>query len=115
MEKSNEFVFADTAKKEDLGGGISRQILGYNPDLMMVKVWFEEGAIGYIHKHPHSQVTYIVSGEFDVNVGGVVNRMKAGDCTYMPPNVEHGSVCIKAGAVLDTFNPKRDDFLASAV
>jgi quercetin dioxygenase-like cupin family protein len=113
METSPEFIFAESTRKEDLGNGISRQILGYNQELMLVKVWFSEGAVGYIHKHKHSQVTYVESGEFDVNIGGVIKRMKAGDCTYMPPNVEHGSVCIQAGVMIDTFSPKRDDFLGA--
>jgi quercetin dioxygenase-like cupin family protein len=111
INTSEEFIFGDSTKKEDLGGGITRQILGYNHELMMVKVWFKDGAEGYIHKHRHSQVTYIECGEFDVNVGGVIKRMTAGDSYYIPPEVEHGAICIKAGILLDTFSPRRDDFL----
>jgi len=108
---SEEFLFGDSVKKEELGGGITRQILGYNDELMVVKVWFEDGSEGYVHKHRHSQVTYIVSGEFDVNVGGVIKRMAGGDCYFIPPDVEHGALCIKAGILIDTFSPRRDDFL----
>jgi quercetin dioxygenase-like cupin family protein len=111
MSTSEEFVFGNAAKKESLGNGMTRQVLGHNQDLMVVRVWFEEGAEGYVHKHIHSQVAYIESGEFDVNVGGVIKRMTAGDCFFVPPNVDHGAVCIKAGVLLDTFSPRRDDFL----
>jgi quercetin dioxygenase-like cupin family protein len=111
MSTSEKFVFGSAAKKECLGNGMTRQVLGHNSDLMVVRVWFEEGAEGYVHKHIHSQVAYVESGEFDVNVGGVIKRMTAGDCFFVPPNVDHGAVCIKAGVLLDTFSPRRDDFL----
>jgi quercetin dioxygenase-like cupin family protein len=113
ISSSEEFLFGDATRIEDLGGGISRQILGYNHELMVVKVWFESGSEGYLHKHRHSQVTYIVSGEFDVNIGGVIKRMAGGDCYFIPPNIEHGAICTKAGILIDTFSPKRDDFLGS--
>jgi quercetin dioxygenase-like cupin family protein len=111
MKTSEEFIDGQVAEIVNLGGGISRQILGYNHELMVVKVWFDAGAVGYLHQHRHSQVTYIESGEFDVNVGGVIKRMRAGDSFFMAPNIEHGSVCIKSGVMLDSFSPKRDDFL----
>ena len=111
MSSSKEFIRGNEAAKEDLGGGIVRQILGHNHEIMVVKVAFEQHAEGYVHKHRHSQVTYVERGEFDVNVGGVIQRLSAGDCFFIPPDVEHGAVCIKAGVLIDTFSPRRDDFL----
>lgn len=43
---SEPFVFGKDALWEDLGGGVKRQILGYDGQLMMVKVVFEKGAVG---------------------------------------------------------------------
>ncbi|WP_143873656.1 cupin domain-containing protein [Catenovulum sediminis] len=111
MNESNNFVFSEDVSIEDLGQGVTRQILGYNEELMVVKVWFDTGAEGYVHSHPHSQVTYVESGEFDVNVGGEIKQLKAGDSFYIPPYVEHGAVCKRAGILLDTFSPVREDFL----
>jgi quercetin dioxygenase-like cupin family protein len=37
--------------------------------------------------------------------------MKAGDCVYIPPDVDHGAVCVEAGVLLDMFSPIREDFL----
>ncbi len=108
--QSDRFLFGKDVLVEELDEGISRQILGHNDELMLVKVMFEAGSIGYEHKHVHSQVTYIISGVFDVTIDGVTKRQSAGDSSYMPPNVMHGSVCIEAGAILDTFSPIREDF-----
>ena len=111
--KKESAVFLSGAQLpvEDLGGGISRQMLGFNDNIMMVKGIFSTGSEGYLHHHIHSQVTYVESGEFEVTVGDETRTMVAGDSYYMAPNVEHGAVCKKAGVLLDVFSPLREDFL----
>lgn len=96
---------------QDLGDGIKRKILAYNDSLMVAEVHFETGAIGVLHSHPHEQITYVLSGEFEFNIGGEKKLIVAGDSTFKEPNIEHGAVCKKAGVLLDIFTPKRDDFL----
>lgn len=78
---------------------------------MQVKVEFEEGAIGKMHSHPHTQLTYVLSGEFEFTIGGETKIVREGDTLYKLPNVEHGCVCRKKGVLLDTFTPMREDFI----
>jgi quercetin dioxygenase-like cupin family protein len=111
MPATDAFVLSTEVEVENLGGGIKRQILGHDESLMVVKVWFEEGSIGYVHKHPHTQVTYVESGEFEVQVDDRKQILKAGDSFYIAPHLEHGAVCKKAGVLIDTFSPYRKDFL----
>lgn len=111
--QSDHFIFGKEAKVEDLGGGISRQFLGYNNSLMMVKIFFESGAEGYAHEHFHSQATYVESGVFDVTIGGVTQRQSAGDSYFIPPHIVHGAICVEAGVLIDTFSPMREDFFNS--
>lgn len=112
MEKQSAiFLSGQELPIEQLGDGISRQILGYNDQIMMVKVIFSAGSEGYLHHHFHSQVTYVESGEFEVTVAGETKTMVAGDSYFMPPNVEHGAVCKRAGVLIDVFSPVREDFL----
>lgn len=106
------FVLNHEAKLEDVGGGVTRKILAHDGIMMQVEVNFEDGAIGYMHAHPHEQVTYVVSGEFSFTVGDVTKIVKAGDSVYMEPNVMHGCECIKKGVLIDNFTPQREDFLA---
>jgi len=110
--ESSHFVFAEQIPVEEVGPGVNRQILGHNRELMVVRVEFATGSEGYVHEHYHSQVSYVESGEFDVNVNGVIKRLKAGDSFYIPPNLPHGAVCIKSGVLLDVFSPHREDFLS---
>lgn len=110
-KQSEKFVVADPGAVEHVDPGIKRQILGYGPDLMAVKVWFEEGAEGYQHDHPHVQVSYVESGEFEATIDGETKLLKAGDSFYVAPHQSHGAVCKKAGVLIDIFNPQREDFL----
>jgi len=93
------------------GAGVSRQVLGHDPELMMVRVTFEKGAVGYVHAHPHRQVTFIERGEFDFTVDGVTTRVVPGDSVFVPPDVPHGTVAVEEGSLIDVFAPARVDFL----
>lgn len=112
-DRNKSFLFAEDLATENLGGGITRQILGHGPDLMVVRVWFDDGAVGQIHKHPHSQSTYVESGKFEVFIDGQKTVLGAGDGFYVAPNLDHGAVCLEAGVLIDTFSPAREDFLIS--
>ena len=109
--RSDAFVFKQDVPEEVVGEGLVRQLLGYDQTLMVVRVAFDEGAEGYVHAHPHSQVTYVESGEFDVFIDGVEKRLGPGDSFYIQPNLDHGAVCRKAGVLIDVFSPAREDFL----
>ena len=93
------------------GEGVTRRVLGYSKDLMCVENTFEEGAVGALHHHPHTQSTYVVSGEFDFPIEGETKTVRAGDTMLKLNGVEHGCVCKKAGILLDIFNPMREDFV----
>lgn len=108
---SKLFMKGSEQARVDVGEGIVRQILGFDDSLLLARVSFENGSIGYTHAHPHSQVAYIESGVFDFSIGSEARRMEAGDCVYIPPNAEHGAVCVEAGVLLDIFSPCREDFL----
>ncbi|GAB6107249.1 cupin domain-containing protein [Fusibacter bizertensis] len=110
MSIRNYFLSSEL-ELEDLGGGIKRKITAHNDNLMCVEVHFEEGAIGTVHTHPHEQITYIISGEFEFEIGGIKQLLKAGDTTFKQANIPHGAICKKAGVLLDIFTPCRQDFL----
>ena len=96
---------------ETVAEGVRRQILGHGPDLMLVRVEFRKGAVGVIHHHPHRQVTYVVRGSFDAEVGNEKQRLAAGDCFFVTADVPHGVVALEDGTLIDVFTPAREDFL----
>lgn len=109
--ESKRYLLNEEIPLENIEKGIKRKILGYNKDLMMAKIYFEKGAIGTRHSHPHSQTSYVEKGKFEVNIGDEAKILNKGDGFYVPPNVEHGVRAIKPGILLDVFNPWREDFL----
>ena len=109
--ESNNFQIEAEMPWESVGEGVVRQIMAHNDDLMMVKVKFEAGAVGAPHTHPPSPATYVASGVFEFTTEGETKIVYPGDGVYMKPGVLHGCKCLKAGVVIDTFSPVREDFL----
>jgi quercetin dioxygenase-like cupin family protein len=105
------WVFYKDVKEEDQGNGVVRRVLAYSKDLMCVENTFEKGAVGALHHHPHTQITYIVSGKFEFEIDGVKKVVEAGDTMLKMNDVVHGCVCLEAGKLLDIFNPMREDFV----
>jgi quercetin dioxygenase-like cupin family protein len=96
---------------EEVGSGVRRQILGYDPQLMMVRVEFDKGSIGYVHRHAHRQATYVTEGAFEVQVGEEKRVLTRGDCFFIPPDIDHGVVALERSALVDVFTPVREDFI----
>jgi len=111
MLQSREFQFEHEIPWEDVGNGVQRQIYGYDERIMLVKAKFEKGGVGSLHQHPHSQVTYVESGVFEMTIGDEKKVIRKGDGYYVPPHVIHGCVCLEAGMLIDAFTPHREDFL----
>ncbi len=95
----------------DTGTGVIRQVLAESPDLMVVANDFVAGARGAMHHHPHTQATLVQSGRFTFTVAGETFVVGPGDCFVVPPDAEHGCQALEAGRLIDTFTPRRDDFL----
>ncbi|MCE5271351.1 cupin domain-containing protein [bacterium] len=95
----------------NLGGGVVRRVCLSAGKLMSVEFSFEKDALLPMHSHPHEQVGYIVSGEYELTVGGETRILQAGDSYYAPPDVVHGAKVREAGKVLDVFCPPREDYL----
>ncbi|NCI46845.1 cupin domain-containing protein [Sediminibacterium soli] len=111
MIRSGEFQFESSVPWEDAGNGVQRQVFGYDENLMLVKAKFVKGGIGAMHSHPHSQVTYVASGVFEMTIGSETKTIRQGDGYYVPPGVVHGCVCREEGMLIDAFSPFREDFV----
>jgi len=109
--QTQSFVKSSEIEWQQMAEGVRRKILSYDKNLMMVRVDFEKGAIGSLHKHPHIQMTNIESGSFEVEIDGVKKVLNAGDVFYVHSNLVHGVLCLEKGVLIDVFNPMREDFI----
>ena len=105
------FVKANEPELIELGGGTCRKIRCYNEEMMLVEVIFETGAVGSDHSHPHTQISYVLSGEFTYHIEGEARVMLPGDSIVVESGKVHGCACVKEGVLLDIFAPMREDFV----
>ena len=111
IKPTKGFFYGKETEWEQVAPGLSRQIMGYDGQIMLVKAKFETGAVGQVHRHYHSQVTYVESGEFEMTIDGETKVLNQGDSFYVLPWLWHGCVCTKPGILVDVFSPVREDFL----
>lgn len=113
MSKNRNFNINSEIELEVLKEGLSRKIVAYNDEIMMVEVNFTSGVeFGDLHAHPdHEQITYVKSGKFKFTIGDKTQVVGAGDTLFMEKDVLHGAECLESGVLLDTFTPMRADFL----
>ena len=110
-EKNRIWNYNKDIELENCGEGVARKILAYTDELMCVENHFKKGGIGAMHHHPHTQITYVVSGQFEFTIGDEKKIVKAGDSLLKKDGIEHGCVCLEEGILLDIFNPMREDFV----
>lgn len=100
-----EFPIVEAAK------GSTRQVLTDHPDLMLVVFKFETGAVAAMHNHPHVQSTYVQSGRFRFTLGDELREVGPGEGFVIQSGITHGCECLEAGTLVDSFTPRREDFL----
>ena len=109
--KNDAWFFYKDMEAIEVGEGVTRRVLAYNKDLMCVENTFKEGAVGPLHSHPHTQITYVVKGEFSFEIAGDKRIVKPGDTMIKTDEIIHGCKCVKEGVLLDIFTPMRADFI----
>jgi quercetin dioxygenase-like cupin family protein len=95
----------------DAGPGVRRRIMGHVPEMMLVEVVFQNGAVGPVHSHAHTQASYVAEGRFEVTIAGATQILSAGQSFVVAPGLRHGVLALEAGRLIDSFAPRRDDFL----
>lgn len=110
MSDPKVFAQPGDGKIIQLDGSTRRVVLDL-PELMLVEFTFVKGGVGALHSHPHVQSSYIAEGVFDVTIDGVTQRIAAGGAYIVPSGLVHGVIAVEAGKLIDSFTPRREDFL----
>ena len=104
------FAQPEDGKDTQLDGSSRRVILDL-PELMLVEFTFEKGGVGALHSHPHVQTSYVASGVFEVTIDGATETIAAGGAYIVPSGLIHGVKALEPGKLIDSFTPRRIDFL----
>ena len=110
-KKGQRWVFNDDVDEVNVSDGIARKVLAYGDEAMCVRNHFEKGAIGPLHSHPHTQITYVAEGAFEFEIDGEKKVVRKGDAMLKQNGVIHGCICLDKGILLDFFTPMREDFV----
>lgn len=105
------FVAWDGLDPIEMVPGLEFQpVLGEN--VMVTFVRFAPHTVAPLHWHDEEQITFVVDGELEFEVGGEKRVVRRGDAIVIPPNVPHGartyeSTCLE----VDVFHPPRRGLL----
>jgi quercetin dioxygenase-like cupin family protein len=85
-------------------------VLGEN--VMVNFVRFEPNTVAPLHWHDEEQISFVIEGEFEFQVGDETRILRPGEAVVIPPNVPHGArthdkTCLE----VDVFHPPRKSLL----
>jgi len=91
--------------------GIRHKTLAYGEKTLMVEFRLRKGAVLPVHKHPHEQTGYLVSGRLDLSIGKEAREQEPGDSWCIPGDTEHGAHALEDSVAVEVFSPIREDYL----
>jgi len=95
--------------------GIERQMV-VGQQMMICRFRFAPLLVTPQHRHPHEQMSMVVSGRVRFFVEGEERIVSPGDVLYFPSDCLHGATMMDEEVVLiDIFTPVREDFLSATL
>jgi len=73
-------------------------------------VEIKKGSSVPLHSHIHEQITYIIEGQLDMNIGGEDFSLTDGMYHVIHSNIPHSAVAITDCKLIDVFGPVREDY-----
>ena len=92
--------------------GVERKNLVVGDKTMLCEFMLGKGAELPLHRHPHEQTGYLISGHLRFQIGEETFEMRPGDSWSIPGDISHKVDVLEDSKVLETFTPVRDDFLS---
>jgi len=103
------FCTDDLPATEMLPGVLRRAV--YLDDVMLTFFDFEPRAVVPEHRHPHQQITLILSGAMEFDLDGEKRVLRAGDGVLIAPETPHGAVILDEPCrALDAWHPVREEY-----
>jgi quercetin dioxygenase-like cupin family protein len=101
------FVAWDALDPIEMVPGLGFQpVLGEN--VMVNFVRFAPNTVAPLHWHDEEQVSFVLEGELEFEVGGETRVVRRGEAVVIPPNVPHGARTYEGACLeVDVFHPPR--------
>ena len=91
--------------------GISIKTLVYGEKMLTAKFLLRKEAILPIHKHPHEQTGFLISGKIEFTIDNKTWVAESGDSWSIAGNIEHGASVLEDSEIIEVFTPVRADYL----
>ena len=98
-----------TIKPKELAPGITGYY-AHGEKHTMGLVELTKGSIVPMHSHIHEQITFILEGQLDMNIGRNAYSLTNGMYHVIPSNVPHSAIAITDCKLIDTFSPVREEY-----
>jgi quercetin dioxygenase-like cupin family protein len=103
-------TWEDLSPIEMVPGLAFQPVLGQN--LLIAYVRFAPNTVAPVHWHDEEQVSFVLEGELEFEVGGETRVIRRGEAVVIPPNVPHGARTYDATCLeVDVFHPPRRGLL----
>ncbi len=86
----------------------------YGAHTLMAEFRLQAGADLPVHRHPHEQTGYLVSGRIDLTIGDRTYAVRPGDSWCIPGDVDHRAFAHEDAVAVEVFTPVREDYLPAA-
>jgi len=103
----------DTVPLETVNPSMTRKILT-GERMTIAWIWFKDGYQVQQHSHVHEQITQVIKGRLRFRFGADrahVVELGPGEAIVIPSNLPHEALCIGDVEEIDTWSPRRDDWL----
>lgn len=98
-----------TIKKKTLSQGIAGQYV-HGQQLTTGWVTIEKGSTLQLHHHPHEQITIMLEGKLEMQIGDKKVLLEKGMIQVIPSMVPHSAIALEDCILIDVFNPVREDY-----
>tara|TARA_B100000686_G_scaffold36848_1_gene38317 strand:+ start:322 stop:675 length:354 start_codon:yes stop_codon:yes gene_type:complete len=94
----------------EIASGVRIKAL-FGNSAMVNLVELDPGGFVPLHKHPHEQIGYVVSGQILMTIAGEEHHLEPGGSYVIPGGIEHSALAGPEGCeALDFFCPIREDY-----
>lgn len=94
-----------------LSSTISRKIIT-GDRTMVSQLFIKKGGIVPLHHHENEQISYILEGSLEFELGGEKVVLNKGGVLVIPSNLPHRVVALEDTVDIDIFTPPRQDWLS---
>jgi len=99
---------SDVKMKEISAGIDARYVHGQSTTLGYLNL--QKGSAVKLHNHVHEQITFVLEGELEMEIGGETMVLKPGNYFVILSNVLHSATALTDCKVIDVFSPVREDY-----